>query len=263
MEKNLDKVSSTLRNMTAILDCFSINRPELGVRETARQTGLSPSTIGRLMAAMKTLRILSQNPQTKAYTMGIRVLEWGGVFSASLDLRLKALPVMQELQRVSQESISLYIYDGADRVCVERLESNLTVRIVTRVGRRLPLYAGSAGKAILAFLPSERQDEIINQRPLEPLTPNTITDEKCLREELARVRRVGYAVSHGEWILDASGVAAPILGWNNEVLGAITISGPSQRFSSEKVAQYASLVLEGAQQISIQMGHHPDLRSST
>ncbi|NPV56319.1 MAG: IclR family transcriptional regulator [Anaerolineae bacterium] len=257
-----EKISPTLKHMTAILDCFSINRPELGVRETARQTGLPSSTVGRIMVAMKELRLLNQNPLTKSYSMGIRLLEWGGVFSASLDVRLKALPVLQELQRASQESISLYIYDGADRVCVERLESHQTVRIVTRVGRRLPLYAGSAGKAILAFLPEDRQHEIMDMRPLEPLTPNTITDAAQLRADLERVRRLGYAVSHGEWILEASGVAAPIFGFNDEVIGAVTISGPSQRFTPDKVAEYAPMVLAGAQQISIQMGHHPDLRSS-
>jgi IclR family KDG regulon transcriptional repressor len=201
------------------------------------------------------LGILSQNPDTRAYSMGARVLTWAGVYNSILDVRNRALPAIQELHQTTRESISLYILDGNERLCIERLESPQTVRIITRVGRRLPLYAGSAGKAMLAFLSPKMLDEYFHTTDLAPLTPMTITDQAALRCELEKVREMGFAVSFGEWIEDAAGVAAPILDQNGEVVAALSISGPIQRFNEEKVAIYSEEAKRVAGQISRSMGY--------
>ena len=225
----------TLHRAMAILDCFTQEHTELGVREIARMVNLSSSATGRLLGSMKEMGILSQNPETRAYSMGAQVLTWAGVYNALLDVRNRAFPAIQELHESTRETISLYILEGNERVCIERLESPQTVRIVTRVGRRLPLYAGSAGKVMLAFLPPERQEQILQSISLEPLTSKTITSIEMLRQELEKAREQGFAVSYGEWIEDAAGVAAPILDQEGEVIAAISISGPIQRFTDENV----------------------------
>lgn len=249
--------SSTLNKAVAILDCLAEENTELGVREIARRVNLSSSATGRLLAAMKDLGILSQNPETRAYAIGSRLLTWAGVYSASLDLRNKALPAIHALHQSTSETISLYVLDGDERVCIERLESPHSVRIVARLGRRLPLYAGSAGKAILAYLPPERQEAIIGGAPLQPLTPMTITDPRVLRQELASVRASGCAVSHGEWLADASGVAAPILDHQGQPVGAISISGPVSRFMDESVInRYITEIKQVAAQISGSLGYY-------
>ncbi|MDO8970566.1 MAG: helix-turn-helix domain-containing protein, partial [Saprospiraceae bacterium] len=119
-----------LAHVCEILDCFTQERTDLGVRELARLTGLPPSTTGRLVVEMKERGILQQNPDTKTYSVGIRLLNWSGVYLATLDIRAVAMPTMTELQSLSRETISLYVLDGTDRVCVERLESPQNVRIV-------------------------------------------------------------------------------------------------------------------------------------
>jgi IclR family transcriptional regulator, KDG regulon repressor len=253
--------STVLAHATAILDCFSIEKIELGVREAARLTNLSPSTAGRLMSAMKDIGILQQNPTSRAYSLGLKILAWSGVYMSSLDIRTIALPYMTELHTFTNETISLYILDGTDRVCVERMESAQNVRIVARVGRRLPLYAGSAGKAMLAFLPFNRQEEILNSTQLIPFTSRTLTDKEVLRTELEKVHQQGYAVSHGEWTLDAAGVAAPIRGHLGDVQGALTISGPLQRFTRLRVEKYAVEVVRVAGQISQLLGFNPVQKS--
>ncbi len=250
---NSDK--GVLAHICAILDCFSQERTDLGVRELARLTGLPSSTAGRLLQEMKGRGILQQNPETKTYSMGIRLLNWSGVYLATLDMRAIAMPIINELQQLSRETISLYVLDGNDRVCVERLESPQNVRIVARLGLRLPLYAGSAGKVILAFLDEERQEEILRTVPLQPFTKHTISDVKVLREELVKIRQLGYGYSHGEWIQDASGVAAPIFGPDRKVMGALTISGPSQRFNKEVIEKYGREAVTAAMDISRQLGY--------
>jgi DNA-binding IclR family transcriptional regulator len=248
----------TISRAIAVLDCFTQEHTELGVREIARMLGVSSSATGRLLASMKELGILSQNPESRAYSMGSRVLTWAGMYNAILDVHNRALPAIHSLHQSTRETISLYVLDGNERLCIERLESPQSVRIVTRVGRRLPLYAGSAGKVILAYLPYERQEEIMTDAPMRALTEKTITDPAVLRRELAMVREQGCAISFGEWISDAAGVAAPIFNHEGDVIAAVSISGPLQRFTEENVARYCAEVKRVAAKISESMGYHAE-----
>ncbi len=256
MNDKVDQDTGVLHRMCVILDCFSQETPQLGVREIARITGFSSSTAGRLLQKMKDQHILRQNPGTKEYALGIRLLNWAGVFLSSLDVRSVALPVMVDLLSDTRETISLYMRDGLERVCVERLESPQNVRIVARLGLRLPLHAGSAGKVMLAYLPLAEQDKVFMDRDLQVFTDQTITNKADLKKELELIRNRGFAFSHGEWIADASGVAAPIFN-GRELIGAITISGPSQRFTAELIKKYARLLIQAGSAISEQIGDFP------
>ena len=249
--------NQSLERLIAILDCFTLETPVMGVREAARKANLSSSTAGRLMAAMRDLGILNQDPETLAYMMGSRVLAWAGIYTVTSDVRSLSLPVMVRLQEQTRETISLYVMEGNDRVCVERLESLETVRIVARVGRRIPLYAGSAGKVFLAYLPESRRDEILAVIKLVPMTKRTITDLAELKTNLNKILRQGYAVSKGEWVLEASGVAAPIFDQFGRISAALTISGPSQRFTEEKIHEIAALLKPAVEEISHELGYYP------
>ncbi len=245
----------TIQRAFAVLDCFTLEHQELGVRETARLIHTPSSTTGRLLAALKNAGVLNQNPTTKTYSLGGKVLSWAGVYSSGLDVRHLALPHMEQLHHSTQETISLYVLEGDVRVCVERLESTQSVRIVARIGRRLPLYAGSAGKVFLAFLNPQRCKEILDNTAWEPLTHKTITNREKLEAELVKIKAQGYGISHGEWLPEASGIAAPIFDQNGEVTAAVAISGPTQRFSDEKISQYIPEVTNVASVISHEMGY--------
>ena len=245
----------TLQRAFRLLDCFTQDSPDLGVREIARMVNLSSSTTGRLLAAMKEAGILSQNPKTRTYLLGPKVLLWAGIYSNTLDIRLRALRYLQELRHTTQETVTLYILDAYDRVCVERMESPHNVRITSRIGQRLPLYAGSAGKAMLAFLPLARREELLHSTDLVPLTGKTIVDPDRLRLEIEQVRKDGYAVSRGEWLVDASEVAAPVFDQNGDVIAAVTVSGPAQRFTDEAIAHHIPSILTAAALISKELGY--------
>ena len=207
------------------------------------------------MAAMKDLGILSQNPSTRAYSVGTRPLTWAGIYLSTSDIRNVAFPFLTELHDTTQETISLYLLEGNERVCVERLESTQNVRFVApRIGRRLPLHAGSAGKVLLAYITEKRRNEILYAGELARLTEKTIIEPDVLRAELDLIRSQGYAISNGEWILDASGIAAPIFDRTGEILAALTISGPAQRFTPQVLPGYINLVVRYAGQISQGMG---------
>jgi IclR family transcriptional regulator, KDG regulon repressor len=250
----------TLSRAVAVLDCFTLDHSELGVREIARMVNLSSSATGRLLAALKEMGILSQNPETRAYSMGARVLTWAGVYTSTLDVRNRAMVAIEELHQSTRETISLYVREGTERVCVERLESSQSVRIVARLGKRLPLYAGAAGKVLLAYLSPQQQEDFFRSTPLVALTVRTVVDHDQLRSELQRVRERGCAVSFGEWIDDAAGVAAPVMNQAGEAIAALTISGPIQRFNKENVAIYCQEVKRFAARISKGLGYAGDFQ---
>ena len=251
-----DKIQM-LDRMVAILDSFNLDQPVQGVRDVARKTGLSSSTVGRIMAYLKELGILNQDQETLAYMMGSKPLAWAGIYTVTSDVRTLALPIMVRIQDQTRETISLYVLEGNERVCVERLESPEAVRIVARVGRRIPLYAGSAGKVFLAYLPETRREEILNKIKLVPMTEKTITSMDELRSNLRKIQRMGYAVSRGEWVLEAAGVAGPVFDQKGQIAAVLTISGPIQRFTSEKTLAMAELVKIGAAEISSELGYYP------
>lgn len=245
----------TIDRLIQIMDCFTIDQNELGVREVARLTGLSPSVCGRLMMSARNQGLLLQNNESRSYSVGPKSLRWAEVYTTNLDIRNVALPVINELLLKTKETISLYILEGDERMCVERMESAQNVRIVARIGRRLPLYAGSAGKLLLAYLPEKRQTEILSRTDFHPYTSKTITDVKVLKEELKTIRKQGYAFSDGEWVEDAAGIAAPIFDMKGDILAALTVSGPSFRFTTEKILIHKKYVLTAAEHISRDLGY--------
>jgi IclR family transcriptional regulator, KDG regulon repressor len=240
-----------------ILDCFRDSQPELGVREIARQIELHPSTVGRILTTLNSLGVLTQDKETRRYRMGPKVLKWSSVYTSNLDLQTETRPYMQELQRITEETISLDIPNGQTRICIERIESPQNLRWVKQLGEIMPFYASASGRILLSFLPSKEKDEIIKNMTFEQLTPYTTTDPIIFCEELELTKKRGYAVSQSERVEGVSCVAAPIFGVKGEMLGALTVSGLSTRFSEQKIHEYAELLMKTTQQISQAMGYIP------
>lgn len=247
-----DEIRS-LKKAFAILDCFTAEQPQLGVREIARRLRLSTSTVGRLVATLHSAGVLSQDPTTRLYRMGSKGLAWSAVYTSGLDVREKARPALEELHRLTHETVSLYVLDADERVCVDRIESPQRVRVIVQVGERMPLHAGSAGKALLAYADSELV-RLLLARPLERMTPNTITNRKKLLSELETVRKRGYAVSRAERFTDALGLAAPIFDNSGAVIAALNVAGPLLRFTDDSVRAFSPKIIQLADQISQWLG---------
>ena len=257
---------STLNNqfinrIFSLLDCFSEERPELGVREAARMLDISPSSCGRLMSELRDEGVLTQSSDNRMYSLAGRVIRWAGVYTASSDLRRKAYPYMEQMAKQTNETVTLYTAEEYDRVCVERIESQMTVRIVEPVGTRIPIYKGSGGKAILAFRTEDEIERNLANAKSDPRFQNNEAFFTQLRSELAEIRKCGYAVSHGEWQSDASGIASPIFNERGIPIGSISISGPTQRFLDEdKLKLYAELLNKNVGLISRELGYAANLR---
>ena len=251
----VEQQKTYIQHILAIIDCFSASNNELGVREVARILGFSKSTTGRLMKELKNEGVLTQNPDTALYRLGARVIKWAGVYMASSDLCRQSLPYMRHLLQETNETISLYTVEGNERICVERLESHQNVRIVEQIGQRLKLYAGSGGRAILAFMQPDEIGRILAIAEQE--IPLDVSPEKLseIQDQLKEIRKSGYSISHGQWLDGASGIAAPIFGKSDTPIGSISISGPTARFSDmQTIDRYRDLLLSDTYKLSKEMG---------
>ncbi len=250
----ISKIQSIDRAI-AILDYFNPEHPDAGVREIARYLKLHPSTVGRMLATLTSLDILIQDDHTHRYKLGSKVLKWGAVYLGNLNLQNESRVFMEALREKTNETVSLYIPSGNERVLIERIDSTHFLRVITQVGERMPLYAGASGKVFLAFLPAEKREEVLETKRLERLTSQTIVNVEDLRKELGLIRKQGYAVSHGERVEGVSSVSAPIFNFRNRVIGAISISGPTARFSEERIAEFFDPLVKATHQISQAMGY--------
>jgi DNA-binding IclR family transcriptional regulator len=162
---------------------------------------------------------------------------------------------MEDLRKKTQESVSLYVPSGNERVLIERLDTSHFMRVVTQIGQRMPLYAGASGKVFLAFLPPQERDDVLQNLQLDRLTSKTIINKQDLRNELELIRKQGYAISHGERVEGVSSLSAPLFNFRNQVIGAISISGPSLRLSEEKITEFIEPIINATDHISQVMGN--------
>lgn len=226
----------------------------LQLGEVVQATKLNKTTAYRFLRALEHHNFVKRDPRSHAYSLGFGVLELAAALLRRVDVRTAALPQMEELHVVTKETIALSVIVGDTRVCIEQLECTHPMRAVLDVGVPLPLAAGAAGKAILAFLPRERRDVTLRRLELAAYTTNTIVDRKKLQADLQRIAAVGFSQSDGERISGMAGVAAPIFGRDGSPIASLAVVGVAARFTSEVRDATGPVVRSATQQISKLLG---------
>lgn len=245
----------SLRRAVSILRTFAIDTPELGVTEISNRVGLHKSTTFRLLSTLISEGLVSQNPETGRYRLGVGLVELAGRVLVHTDVRQVSRRHLRSLAEQVGETVNLAVLDGNESVNLE--QSVPRGRLVANhgwVGRRTPVHATSTGKILLAWLGSDSMTDLL-ANPLEVYTPNTITDVVTLQAELDSVREAGYAVGHEEYEVGLNAVAAPIRDHNGQVIAALSVSGPSYRLPAENLEEVAKEVVGTAQAISAELGH--------
>lgn len=238
-----------------VLKAFSsANTPTLGVTEMAQQLDISKAVVHRILNSLRVQGFIDIDPTSRRYRLGPASLAVGLAFLRNVDVRDLARPVLRELSDETQETATLSIRSGWQRVYIDQVTPGREVKMTVDLGRPFPLHAGSSSKALLAHLPVEEVDTYVSLVGLEQLTNLTITDSDQLKKELAKIREVGFAVSSGERQSGAASVAAAILDHDGHPIAAMSLCGPAERFQSE-VDAAASAVVAASRSISKQMGY--------
>ena len=219
-----------VRRALAILEVFTEQDTALPLSEIARRTGMYKSTALRLAETLCEHGYLVRGDDG-AYRVGPAPFHLGVLYQKSFRLEELVRPVLQELARLSGETASFYVREGDVRVCLFRVESPRPIRHSVTEGDRLPLHQGAAGKVLLAF-----------------------SGEKG--PEYDTIRACGYAVTRGERDPEAGAVAAAVLGWKGMLRGALTLSGPWERFVPPADEKLLGWLLPQAARLSRALGYN-------
>jgi PcaR/PcaU/PobR family beta-ketoadipate pathway transcriptional regulator len=242
-------IQSVQRALT-ILELFSDRQPALSVSEVAELTGLNRATCYRFCQTLRQLGYLEEVHERR-FRPGLKAVSLAHSALRSRELPELAMPYLRELRREVDETVNMGLLDGKEVVYVARVLSDHLISLRLYVGSRLPAYASSLGRAMLAFLPEDESRTIIEHSELKRLTENTIVDPRRLTAELRRIRSQGYVVNNQEIATGLYGVAAPVLSASQRPIAAVNISIPRPVTDPKEIdGVFAPAVMETANAIS-------------
>ena len=215
---------------SAILKCFYKNTT-LGLSEVARMVGLHKSTAAGIINTLKAEGFLEQDEKSGKLRLGL------SLFSLAIQSRREIVdicePYLNDLLNLTGETVNLAVLDKTEVVYIAKKESMHSIRISTSVGTRLPLYCTAMGKSMLAVMERSRAEAIIDSIDLKPMTDKTITEKQKLLEEIDAISRDGVAYDLEEFERGVICISSPLHYAGNDLIGAISVSGPYIRLEDE------------------------------
>ena len=237
-----------------ILNIFSDEEPELKLQEICDRLDLKKSTAHGILSTLKYYGLIGQNEETQKYHLGFRILELGGHVLNRINIRQVSNLVLKMVCSTVDETVHLGILDGNDVIYIDKQESQQSIPLRTTIGSRYPAYISSIGRAILSFMPLEEQikrvPDVITQ-----YTQHTITSKGEILNELQTTKIRGYSIVNEEYLIGLCSVGAPIFDYKNDVVGAISTSGPTIRMTNGKLPEIASIICQAAEKISRNLGY--------
>ena len=234
---------------TWILSSFDGEHTERGVSEIAQATGLHKATAHRLIMTLLNCGFLERTPNGERFRLGLRLVELGLGALRRLDFRQAAFPYMEQLVERFNETCDLGIFDRGRVLYVEVVHSEHSLTVAARVGRHLPVHCTASGRVLLAFLPPEVVEPILSA-PLPAYTEKTITLPSRLREELETTRQRGYGLDDEEFEVGVRAIAVPIRDIDGNLIAAMSMLGPSNRLTPERIPEIAEALVETANAVS-------------
>jgi DNA-binding IclR family transcriptional regulator len=200
---------------------------------------------------------IEQNVATENYRLGLKNLQLGQTFVKQMGLLRQSRSVQEDLVRECNETSSVAIMKDFQVVYLDAVESKLPVRVVTRVGERLPVYCTAAGKVLAASLSENILRDYFQTSQLKRYTPKTIGSPDEFADHLKSVAALGYAIDNEELNVGVKGIGAPIRDYSRQVIGAVSIIGPSVRLNPERMDnELIPLVKKSAREISSRLGYY-------
>jgi len=223
--------------------------------DLADRIGEPRSTVYRLLSTLQQLEMVEPGMRRGTYRLGLTLLRLGAEVAAGFDERRAALPVLERLHKETGETVFLCVRRGDEAVCIERLDGQRVQSLALRLGGSLPLHAGAAPRALLAFEPKERWEEYAAATDLEAFTPKTPVVRAALLRRLDETRSLGYAVSDEDVTIGIAALGAPVFDYRGKVCAAISISGVRSAILGDSADRLTESILEGAREISRTLGH--------
>lgn len=244
--------SGGVRSIQRALDILSLlteDRPLIAVRDIVAATGLAKTTVIRIVQTLEQSGLLWAT--SSGYMAGPGLWRWAHLARRSWELPPETQRMMRELAARRRETVNVYVVRDIVRVCIAQQESPQPLRHVVHVGDELPLWGGASSKVLLRNASAELLERIARSSPYGP------GHARRLREWIDEASTDGYAVSHGERDEGLSAVAVPIVGRSGTVVAALSLSGPTVRFTEDRVADFIKDLQAAAAQITERGFEHP------
>lgn len=255
--------SQSLERGLTILSSFSETSPVLGIAEISRAVTLNKSTTHRYVATLARLGYLQQDPDTRKYSLGPKVVDLGFAALGSLEINRVAAPSLQSLADETGFPVSMAVLDGIDLIYVERRRSGkgtgpYALGLNLHVGSRLPAYCTSMGKVLLAHQDPAVLRGLLDRIDFARRGPRTLTNREQLTTALARIRQSGVAVNDEELAAGLRSVAAPVRDRTGRVVAAINVAVHLTVWSATADTVLARLerpLRQSAAEISARLGY--------
>lgn len=237
-----------------LLFAFTPEQPERQVRELSAELELNKSTVYRLLQALANYGLVRRDDRTGSYRLGAAVVDLGARFLGALDLRSEARPFVEALSRRHGESVNLAILDGREAISVDVVIGARMPQLVSRLGRRIPVYCSGAGKALILDKSDAEVRALMVDESFERLTPNSIGSIAEFLDLLKAWRAQGWAVNNEESEIGMCAIAAPIYDHTGHIAAALSLSGPAFRFDGARIPELSASVRETANAVSKLLG---------
>ncbi len=260
-------MSESIRAVDRALDillCFSSQTPQLTMTQIAERVGMNKSTVHRLLGTLERRRFVQRNPTTGYYQLGIRLLQMAYLTLGHNDIRRHAEPFLHRLCERHRETITLSVLDDSDVVFLDVIESPQRVKLAASVGQRMPAFSTAAGKALLAYLPTDTVLRIL-ERGMPQFTSHTIRTKEGVLADLQRIHEQGFSIAMQEYEEGINAVASPVLNSANLPIAAVTVTGPAYRMTREQMLEIGPSVREISQLIAreVELSSEPEIRSES
>ena len=237
-----------------VLQALAENGEGRGLSELSRQLGVSKSTLSGVLATLERHRLVERDAGSRAFRLGVGLLDLSAAVIGRLDVREVARPFLVELCDASGETAILHVRSGEESVILDRAEPDRELKVVAPVGRRLPPFAGSVAKALLAELPAAEAEAFVRARPLPAFTPRSAAQPARYLKELARVRREGYALDDEEYLPGVRAASAVLRDRRGRAVGTLSVVGVGARVDSEHLHELGAQVAAAAAAASRRLG---------
>ena len=256
---------NTIQSVDRALDVLEIlaAKGNLTLSDIAHDLGQSPATIYRVLSTLESRNIVEIEPAKQVWNVGPAAFQIGYSFLRRSNVVERSRPVMRDLMDQTGETANLGIEKADMVIFVSQVETHETIRAFFPPGTQSPMHASGIGKALLAYYSTERMTQLFKNSSLEKFTDNTITDPEILQEEIKKIREQGFAFDDEEKNLGMRCIAAPILNFFGEAVAGISVSGPTQRMTLDRVEIISKIVKQAATTLSYNQGAPPPDSAAT
>ncbi|WP_452232490.1 IclR family transcriptional regulator [Lacinutrix sp. MEBiC02595] len=248
MNEDVKDLNLSVVKAFTLLDAFTMDKQEWGVRELAIKKGYNKSTTYRLLNTLESLGVLQKNDNDK-YLLGLKLFELGNLVAIHKTLRKYSRAPLENIAREIKETVHFGVLDKNKVLYLNKTESPQGLKVSTQIGSYQKAYCTAIGKVLLAYLPENKIAAYLKAVSLDPCTENTITNRETLQKELKKIRGQEYALDMEELELGLICIAMPVFNNKNQVIASISVSGPSSRFKLENIDNYLSIIKKGARAI--------------